>query len=509
MANTWDTSRVGGGTYEFQKDTSGNYTLNSVGFKKLNKLNLPELKAEATTTTTKDTATASAQTKQAFGDVQPFYYNQKGGGGADQSMSITKDKTLTENLRTDTKPGMLGDDGGSMVRDTKPGMLGDDGGSIKRDTTPEWAKGADKRGYENIGKKAEPTNQIGRTNAGTVLAAREAAESPNRFSGITGPQKPSPYQDAIMRGETGVKYQKPEIQKTVSTQLKQVRTALSPLAKAVGFVMNPVKGLIGMAAGALPKDSPTDKFNRQYFNTVGNTSRIAGNPTTDLYAGFNQTSAFGNTERAGASRIATREATIAKKGYTKTNDPTGFYAKTQKMKGDQNDYQRDKGKANTASAKTKGLDVSNPNEMRNAGGGSGNGGPRVICTYFYGKNQFSLTDLQLDTEFSRNNLSDEVKIGYWFWAIPLVDWMKKHENSNNWWVKLVKNSTKLFAQERAKEVAYIMGKKNKGSLIGKFVRLFGETGCYILGCIIKPFVFDKYKGFLNEYQKDVNLIGKI
>ena len=143
------------------------------------------------------------------------------------------------------------------------------------------------------------------------------------------------------------------------------------------------------------------------------------------------------------------------------------------------------------------------------GGGGGSGGGRVICTYFYSKNQFSLTDLQLDTEFSRNNLSDEVKIGYWFWAIPLVDWMKKHENSNNWWVKLVKNSTKLFAQERAKEIAYAMGKKNKGSLIGKFVRLFGETGCYILGLIIKPFVFDKYKGFLNEYQKDVNLIGKI
>jgi len=515
MANTWDTSRVGGGTYEFQKDASGNYTLNSVGFNKLNKLNLPELKAEATTTTTgqaKDTATASAQTTKAFGNVQPFYYNQKGGGGADQSMSITKDKTLTENLRTDTKPKMLGDTGGSMVRDTKPGMLGDTGGSIKRDTTPKYLQEADKRGYENIGKKVESTNQIGRVNAGQVLAARQDRTGA-WDQGQWGPQPSNVYRSETEKFKTRFDPTQikaaPQKANVVSTQLKSVRTALGPLAKAVGFVMNPVKGLIGMAAGALPKDSPTDKFNRQYFNTVGNTSRIAGNPTTDLYAGFNQTSAFGNTERAGASRIATREATIAKKGYTKTNDPTGFYAKTQKMKGDQNDYQRDKGKANTASAKTKGLDVSNPNEMRNAGGGSGNGGPRVICTYFYGKNQFSLTDLQLDTEFSRNNLSDEVKIGYWFWAIPLVDWMKKHENSNNWWVKLVKNSTKLFAQERAKEVAYIMGKKNKGSLIGKFVRLFGETGCYILGCIIKPFVFDKYKGFLNEYQKDVNLIGKI
>jgi len=92
MAKTWDTSRTGGGTYEFTQDAQGNYTLGSVGFDKISKLNLPELKKEsvATTTTTdkKDTAALSSQTKQAFGDVQPFYYNQQGGGGADQFVYI-------------------------------------------------------------------------------------------------------------------------------------------------------------------------------------------------------------------------------------------------------------------------------------------------------------------------------------------------------------------------------------------------------------------------------------
>ena len=37
MAKTWDTSRTGGGTYEFTQDAQGNYTLGSVGFQKLNK----------------------------------------------------------------------------------------------------------------------------------------------------------------------------------------------------------------------------------------------------------------------------------------------------------------------------------------------------------------------------------------------------------------------------------------------------------------------------------------
>jgi hypothetical protein len=32
MAQTFDTSRVGGGTYELEQDANGNYKLKSVGF---------------------------------------------------------------------------------------------------------------------------------------------------------------------------------------------------------------------------------------------------------------------------------------------------------------------------------------------------------------------------------------------------------------------------------------------------------------------------------------------
>lgn len=136
-----------------------------------------------------------------------------------------------------------------------------------------------------------------------------------------------------------------------------------------------------------------------------------------------------------------------------------------------------------------------------------NGGTtRVICTYFYGRGEFDLQDLKNDTEFSRQSLSDEVKIGYWIWAIPLVDWMKKHEQSTHWWPKLVINATRLFATTRAKELSYKMGTRTKGSMIGKMVRLVGEGGCYIVGTICKPFIADKYLEFLKEYNKDVNLI---
>ena len=55
MAQTFDTSRVGGGTYELEQDANGNYKLKSVGFAQVNKLNLPDLATSDTTTTTPKT----------------------------------------------------------------------------------------------------------------------------------------------------------------------------------------------------------------------------------------------------------------------------------------------------------------------------------------------------------------------------------------------------------------------------------------------------------------------
>ena len=146
---------------------------------------------------------------------------------------------------------------------------------------------------------------------------------------------------------------------------------------------------------------------------------------------------------------------------------------------------------------------SGPKTANEKGGGDN---PRVICTYFWHRGEFDVQDLKNDTEFSRNSLSDETKIGYWVWAIPLVEWIKKHEKSTHWWPKLVINATRLFATARAKELSYKMGTRTQGSAIGKAVRLLGEGGCYLVGLALKPFVADKYTKFLKEYNKDVNLI---
>jgi len=459
---TWDTSRTGGGTYEFTQDAQGNYNLNSVGFQKLGKLNLPELKTEATTT--RDTATASAQTAKAFGDVQPFYYDKKGEGGTGTQYTMRREGDLSTDIKpiipSDRQPGFEVSD--TMARDTKPAMLGDTGGSIKRDTIPEWAKGADRRGYENIGKKVEPITQVGRQNVDQVLAARKTVADPNRFPGMVGPQKPSPYQDAIMRGQTGVKYEKPEIQQVVSTKLRNVKTSLKTLAGAVGIALNPAVGIGKMLLGTV-QDTPMQKHDRQYFNTRGdNTDRIAGNPATDLYAGINRTSAFGDVGKAGDRRLSTRRETAKRKGY---DESSSFVQKTKAMEKQAIEHK----KSQTSVMKNV------PPSQRGGGGGNGGGnggGGRVICTELHRTKELSTKDWVRDIHFTFNTLTENHIKGYLTWAVPTVKYMKISPTYRKIW--------KHIAQHRANDIAWRLN-EGKFDLLGRIYAGIGEPLCWLIG----------------------------
>ena len=93
MAQTFDTSRVGGGTYELEQDASGNYKLKSVGFAQVNKLNLPDL-------ATSDTSKAKilpVEEKKKIEVADPFKklsaQNTGGGEGGGQDYSGVMLKT--------------------------------------------------------------------------------------------------------------------------------------------------------------------------------------------------------------------------------------------------------------------------------------------------------------------------------------------------------------------------------------------------------------------------------
>ena len=149
---------------------------------------------------------------------------------------------------------------------------------------------------------------------GTAVDQEQGFTDIDKFKGIS--------QEGALAGageKQDVKPVKRNALETVSTSLKTTKDSI------LSNIVTPVMALVQAIAGP---ESNIQKLNKSYFTDRGD-GRIGGNPATDLYAGFNRVSAFGNLETAGAKRISTREKTIARKGY-KAGDK--FYDDTQKMK---------------------------------------------------------------------------------------------------------------------------------------------------------------------------------
>ena len=139
-----------------------------------------------------------------------------------------------------------------------------------------------------------------------------------------------------------------------------------------------------------------------------------------------------------------------------------------------------------------------------AGSGGGGGGGRVICTWLMHRDMFSQEDLAVDTQFSVKYLGRTTKIGYWFWAIPLVEYMQKSHETKSWFGGLVIDVIKVLAQARANELAYKMGKRETGDVLGKITRFFGEGFCYLIGLTVRPFVEKKFGHWLEIYDPDIS-----
>jgi hypothetical protein len=485
---TWNVDRKKGGTYSFKLDAQGNYGLHKDGFEGVKTLNLPELKKESKATISPvddSTKKASDQTKEAFGDVQPFYYR---GGGADQQYTQQYDMVKDKSLDTDINQTYF-----------KPNML-DVSGEVQPMTKDTVYQDAIMRGEKGI-KAEAPTEkkQIGRVNVDQVLNERNLKSTPsvNPVGGVDQMAKDAmsvpgktTVSDLQKQSQLGVRVPdrissplRPAIEKSTltNTALKKVNTASNVLAKAVGFVMD--NTLIGKALSSI-KETPVNKHDKSYFNVRPNDStgqRIAGNPATDLYAGMNRVSAFGNLEKAGTKRIETREKTIARKGYKKGDK---FYDDTQKMKEQQKEYRASKNKATVKAAVKKGASIHNPNEMRSAGNGGNGGGGRVICTELHSTGEMSTVDWVRDTRFTFKTLTKSHVKGYLFWAIPTVRHMKKYPLYRKIW--------KHIAQHRANDIAWRLG-ESKFDLLGRIYAGIGEPTCWLIG----KFVSDKQYNELN------------
>jgi len=249
------------------------------------------------------------------------------------------------------------------------------------------------------------------------------------------------------------------------TALKKVSTGLKTLADSVGRVLT--SGPISMIAKAITKEpSNIQQLNKDYFN-VRDDGRIAGNPATDLYAGFNRTSDFGNLEQAGKKRIATREKTIANKKVSQK-----FIDDTNKMKEQQKDYQRQK------AAKQKATQGPAGGATTGGGGGGSDSGSRVICTELHKTGEMLTEDWVRDIRFTYSKLTKKHIKGYLSWAVPTVRHIKKYPTYRKIW--------KHIAQHRANDIAWRM-KQGKFDLLGRIYAGIGEPLCWLIG----NFVTDK------------------
>ena len=523
MAKTFDPNRVKPGTIELVRDSDGNYTTKVVGLETINSLSLPDISTTAAVTQTDtDTKTATditgdtvdTQTQSAF--KMP---NRSGDNQVDTTGNMLQEAKKTSDMlsNTFTRPNM-----GDVANDkiTSPlniksptetvfdrPNIGDVAGdrrmsaeeaapqeNILSDVSlkdPSVTSANVQRGIveapgidfdflkgDRFTQGTRSVNPVGGVDqiANQAIADRQemvAGATPDDSTanqlGITAvkPEETQPvYKDAIMRGETGIK---PEVKEsaleTVSISLrsafKNIKTPMMMVVDAIGTPRNETEAAVN--------------FNQKYFN-VRDDGRIAGNPSTDLFAGMNRTSMFGNLNLAGQKRIERREKTIATK-----NVSDKFKADTEKMKEQLNDYREGKAqdrdnrmgntKTNVTGFGKTGLGR-DTDYMGQGGGGSSGGGGKIVCTMMNESYGFGSFRNKIWLRHSKN-LAPEYQIGYHRIFLPLV----KKAKTN----KVIKKVLEHIAIHRTIDIR--QEERNKIHLLGRVYRTILEPICYWVGKI--------------------------
>ena len=447
-AKTFDTSRVGGGTYELHRDaTTGSYSLKSVGFDQVNKLTLPELASQdaATTTTTAKTDTAKTDTTTTTAD--PYKQLSKA------------------NLGGDTQQ-----DYGSMLKTPKV-----------KEATVKDAGEMRKKEIEKAGGVETSQGQMYATDAGFQIAEDQRRDDVIASDANIGFQQSQTVDPITGAGRSQSDKFKQRFDPTKiqaapqrTTGLQTVKSKASDTLKKISN-LSPIKiagNALGVVLGAItPERTATQQVNIDHFDIrPGDTTgqRIGGNPAENLYAGMNRNSAFGNLEKAGNKRLNTRRATIARRA--KTNNPVSpkFIEDTKKMEQQQRDYQKAKEKK-TSSNREKAR-MNQPGGGGNDSGGSDSG--RVICTELHRTKEMATHDWVRDIKFTYKNLSKDHIKGYLFWAVPTVKHIQKYPRYRKIW--------KHIAQHRANDIAWRLS-QGRFDLLGRIYAGIGEPLCWLIG----------------------------
>jgi hypothetical protein len=511
----FDPSRVTGGTIELVRNPDGSYKSQVTGFNKIASLNLPDFTA-ATTTSEATTAAAekaqeNLQTQTSTAFKMPSVMQGDQDNQTNFSGDMTKEAAQTSKLLTETFK--------EPVEIKSPtDVFYDDFPEKKTTTAPDAVTGSPIENILNEAKVKEDDATItlskarirGPRDLGTTQTT--TTRTPQGFDPL-GAFSPRQQRDTRFQDDAGLPEPPltdyPDLGPALGITTKttapdavtegpkketlgitvpadrdleadigaQVRKDIEPIKKSSlqtfatsvkeTFKDITIPSVVGTVLRTVaPPETPVQAHAKKYFN-VRDDGRIAGNPNTDLYAGFNRTSAFGNLERAGEKRIETREKTIERKGYGPGDK---FYDDTQKMKDQQDDYKSSKSKATASRAAPSSFRAAQEEGMESSGTDSG----KIVCTAMYkttGLEEWK-KHIRVWQIFERKYLTPYHEKGYHILFKPFVKGMHR---SN-----IIKALGAHVAKHRTQDLKHIMF-NSKPSWIGRIYRKILEPICYLVG----------------------------
>jgi len=489
---TFDPNRIGPGTFELVRDpNTGNYSINEVGFTKISPLTLPDLDTTATTTTATQTQTAtdvtgdtvSQQTKMAFNMPDTGGDNQPDTTGSMLQQARQTSSALSDTF-ADTRGLMTSDDAYRGV--TSPLDIKDPTATVfgrPREGTIDQAA-IDRQRQSDLGLEQPTvrTDPVGLSARGTInrrqgtAFARPAAGTIDQMAADATPMTQQESATRIAKeadfasGTLGVSTREAKEADFASGKVPPPkRSALETVSTSLKSAFKNIKTPTMMVLDAIVGEpTAVQNHDKQYFTDRGD-GRIGGNPSKDLYAGMNRVSAFGNLEKAGASRISTREKTIERRGIKSASNPNGvsqdFVDNTNNMKDQQEAYSRSLDEK-TSSRREAG----SMNQPGRGGDQSGRSGGKIVCTMMNESYGFGSFRNKIWLRHSKN-LAPEYQIGYHRIFLPLV----KKAKTN----KVLKKILEHIAIHRTIDIR--QEERNKIHLLGRVYRTILEPICYWVG----------------------------
>ena len=329
MAKTFDTSRVGGGTYELEQDSNGNYALKSVGFEQVNKLNLPDL-----TNLDIPQATIGPITKQPVDNpdvADPFKKL------SDQQGNDNRDRTISQNYeRINPKDISVKQAGDRQALDPRDDRSPQEIQNLQN-AQSTYNTARDKFGTVG-GGTAQDLKDMKSANE-TIMSAREKYRTETQYN----PSKTTGLQD-------------------VKSNFQKVKDKANQIVKGSATVMlleGAGKIFQGIGEALLgPDQVELNNANTKALRSLGyktnaelglstDPQRIAGNPADNVFAGMNAGSMFGDITKGAQKRIDTRNKTAMKKAGTWSKEKLDkFNAKTK-------EFEKQKAEHDSAAAKDK------------------------------------------------------------------------------------------------------------------------------------------------------------